>query len=172
MLIVIICHIMAMAKNKLFNKGDVILTTPEEGFWGIAVVLSEREKTPEFHPMCHIAITPLIFQREIEFSELNVNELTVSEFDRKYTFEKQKRYKPEPFIKREICIGVYTRRNKANLKIIGTIDPKIVYDGPLPFEPLYELEVTFPLCGDADRYLGREAFINWERTNAAKNENI
>lgn len=149
---------------KLFNKGDVILTNPEIGFWGIAVVLSERDKTSEFVPMCHIAITPLIFQREVEISELNFDDLVPLEFERYYTFAKQKR-KPEPFTKTEICIGVYSRSNKANFKVIGKINPEIVYNGPLPFEPLYNLEITFPLCGQADQFLGREAFIAWQREN-------
>lgn len=51
---------------KLLKKGDVISTKPHESFWGIAVVLSEIEKTPERHPMCHIAITPLIFQHKVK----------------------------------------------------------------------------------------------------------
>ena len=158
-----------MAKTKLFNKGDVILTNPEEGFWGIAVVLSERGKTPEFSPMCHIAITPLIFQREVEFSELNVDDLVPLEFEREYTFEKQKR-KPKPFSKIETCIGVYTRSNKANFKVIGNINPEKVYNGELPFEPLIDLEVTFPICGHAEKFwLGREAFITWQRK--VKNDN-
>ncbi|MDR2204809.1 MAG: hypothetical protein LBE36_01430 [Flavobacteriaceae bacterium] len=162
-----------MSKTKLFNKGDIILTNPEEGFWGIAVVLSEREKTPKLYPMCHIAITPIISQKEILFSELNMDELVPLEFERLYTLEYQKRYKPKdfkPFYEKETCIGVYTRRNKADLKVIGNIDPKIVYDGPLPFEPLMSLKVTWPLCGDPDKNLGREAFITWERKNSVNEQ--
>ena len=154
-----------MAKLKLLSKGDVILTNPEEGFWGIAVVLSEREKTSEFYPMCHIAITPVISQEEIQFSELDINDLVPLEFDRLYTLEYQKKYKPKnfkPFEKKETCIGVYTRRNKANLKIIGKIDPKKIYNGPLPFEPKINSKITWPLCGDTDKNLGQEALIKWK----------
>ena len=159
-----------MAKTKLFNKGDVILTNPGKGFYGIAVVLSEREKTPEFLPMCHIAVTPLIFQREVEFSELNPADLVPLKFERRYTFEKQKR-KPEPFSKTETCIGIYLRGNKENLKVIGNINPERVYSGSLPFEPLAHLEVTFPLCGRAEKSsLGREAFIAWQRNNEKQQE--
>lgn len=57
---------MSKLKMKLLKKGDVISTKPHESFWGIAVVLSEIEKTPERHPMCHIAITPLIFQHKVK----------------------------------------------------------------------------------------------------------
>ncbi|MCU1288047.1 MAG: hypothetical protein JWN60_276, partial [Acidobacteria bacterium] len=49
-------------KKKLLQKGDVIKTNPREGFWGCAVVISEREKTKERDPMCHIAITQVVFQ--------------------------------------------------------------------------------------------------------------
>jgi len=155
-----------MAKAKLFNKGDVILTNPVEGFWGIAIVLSEREKTSKFVPMCHIAVTPLIFQREVKLSELNLDDLTPLEFEQNYTFalEKGKR-KREPFSRIETCIGVYPRNNKVNLEIIGNINPEIVYNGPLPFEPLYGLEITFPLCGPVKHNLGSEAYTTWQKKN-------
>jgi hypothetical protein len=153
-----------MAKIPLFEKGQIILTNPEKGFYGIAVVLSETEKTPEFHPRCHIAITPLIFDRKVEQSELNVDQLKPLEFERFYTLKDQKK-----FSKKETCIGVYTRRNKQKFEILGKMDSEKVYDGPLPFEPLSDLKITFPLCGDAQDNLGREAYITWDRkknTNA------
>lgn len=153
-----------MAKVQLFYRGDVILTNPEEGFWGIAIVLSETEKTKESYPRCHIAITPIISQKIIDFNQINIESFKPLEFERFYTFEKQKR-KPEPFSKIETCIGVYTRRNRADFKIIGKVDPKMVYDGPLPFEPLYNLEIKWSVYGDSDKSLGREALINWKLKN-------
>jgi len=149
-----------MSKTKLFNKGDVILTNPEEGFWGIAIVLSEREKTENFYPMCHIAITSVIVQHEIDFNELINVDLKPIEFERNYNLKNR-----ESFSKTETCIGVYTRRNKENFKIIGSINPNVIYNGPLPFDPIYGLEITWPIYGDADKYLGREAYINWKRQN-------
>ena len=147
-----------MGKVKLFNEGDIILTNPAEGFWGIAVVLSEREKTEKYHPMCHIAITPIICKHKIEFIELKIEELKPLEFKRVYALKNV-----EEFSKIETCIGVYTRRNKENIEIIGSINPKIVYDGPLPFEPWYDLEITWPLYGDTNESLGREAYITWKK---------
>ena len=155
-----------MAKIPLFEKGQIILTNPEDGYYGIAVVLSEKEKTPESHPKCHIAITPLIFNRKVELSELNVEQLKPLEFERFYRLEGK-----EEFSKKEICIGVYTRRNKQGFEILGKVDSEKVYDGLLPFEPLTGLEITFPLCGDAEKYLGREAFINWMRKIKNTNAN-
>ena len=38
-----------MGKLKTFSKGDVIRTNPEEGFYGIAVVLSDSKQL-EFAP--------------------------------------------------------------------------------------------------------------------------
>jgi hypothetical protein len=147
-----------MGKVKLFNEGDVILTNPAEGFWGIAVVLSEREKTENFYPMCHIAITSIICKHKIEFRELKIEELKPLEFERVFALKNV-----EEFSKIETCIGVYTRRNKANLEVIGKINPKITYEGPLPFEPMYDLEIKWPLCGDTNESLGREAYITWKR---------
>ncbi|WP_304198111.1 hypothetical protein [Flavobacterium alvei] len=54
------------------------------------------------------------------------------------------------FSTQEVTIGVYNRKNKMNFKIIGNIDPDLVYDGPLPFEPFYDLEVKWPIYGDFD----------------------
>jgi hypothetical protein len=153
-----------MSKKKLLNKGDVIRTNPQEGFWGIAVVLSEKEKTPERHPMCHIAITSLLFQHKVEFEELNIKDFIPLVFERIFSLKGE-----EEFSKEEICIGVYTRRNTVNLAVIGSIEPSLVYDGPLPFEPWSDLEVKWPLCGDPTENLGREAYITWER---GKLENI
>jgi hypothetical protein len=152
-----------MSKIKLFNKGDVILTNPEIGYYGIAVVLSEKEKTPESHPKCHIAITPLLFDIEVKLEDLNFNDLKPFEFDRIYSLKNK-----EEFSKKETTIGVYTRRNKVNFKIIGNINPEIVYNGPLPFEPSYDLEITWPIYGDADETLGRVAYIHWERKKQKK----
>lgn len=54
-----------MAKKKKINfcKGDIIRTNPENGFYGVAVVLNDGVKLElspgRFsYPMCHIAITP------------------------------------------------------------------------------------------------------------------
>lgn len=147
-----------MGKIKLLNKGDVILTNPEEGFWGIAVVLSEREKTKNYHPMCHIAITPIIRRHKIEFCELKIEELKPLEFERVFAIKKV-----EEFSKIETCIGVYTRRNKENIEIIGSVNPEVVYDGPLPFDAWADLEIKWPLYGEPTRLLGREAYITWKR---------
>ena len=153
-------HLINMSNIKLLNKGDVIRTNPHEGFWGIAVVLSEKEKTPERHPMCHIAITPLLFQYKVKFEEINIHNLIPLVFERIFKLKGKEEFSTE-----EICIGVYTRRYKVNLDIIGSIEPSLVYDGPLPFEPWDYLKIKWPLCGEPTENLGREAYINWERKN-------
>ena len=144
----------------LLNKGDVIRTNPREGFWGCAVVLSEREKTKEFDPMCHIAITSLVLQHNYDFSELDTNNLEVLEYDRHY------RLKPnEEFTQKKTAIGVYMRKINIPLDIIGNIDPSNIYNGLLPFDPLVGLKVTFPICGTVTEYLGMEAVNNWRSIN-------
>ncbi|MEI7510524.1 MAG: hypothetical protein WCJ62_13795 [Flavobacterium sp.] len=132
-----------MSKQKIFSRGNVILTNLSNGYFGIAVVLSEREKTSEFLAKCHIAITPLLSEKEIKFEEIDLKYLK--------PFYKTVNYNlkniPE-FSTQELTIGVYNRRNKMNLKIIGNIDPNLVYEGPLPFEPFYDLEIKWPIYGD------------------------
>ncbi len=147
-----------MSKSVQLNRGDVILTNPEEGFWGIAIVLSERERTEEFLPMCHIAITPLIQQRPISMADLEASELKPLEFARGY------RTVPNgPVYVMETLIGVYTRRNKPGLAVLGMVDPLRCYSGPLPFYPNYGLDLKWPICGDVTPKLGSEALVHWRR---------
>lgn len=147
-----------MSRTGLFHKGDVILTHPEEGFWGIAIVLSEREKTDESLPMCHIAITQLILQRPIRMADLEPHDLEPLEFARGY------RTVPNgPVHIEERLVGVYTRRNKPGLKVLGKVDPSKCYSGPLPFSPDHRLKVRWPVYGDVSSRLGYEALVHWRR---------
>ena len=155
-----------MAKIKLFKKGDVIQTIPEEGFFGIAIVLSENEGTSELYPRCHMFITPLIFKNEINFTDLNISDFVLIEFETEYTFELEKR-KREPFKRKEQTIYTFTRRNVENLKVLANIETELVYDGELPFDPqILKSGIRIVGCGDPKKFsLGRQAFINWENNN-------
>ena len=90
-----------MKKAQILNKGDVIRTQPQEGFWDIAVVLSQREKTPELHPMCHIAITPLLFHHKVSFEEISIIDL------KPLIFEKFIIYRVMTFFQRKKFALVY-----------------------------------------------------------------
>lgn len=64
-----------MAKNKVFRKGDVIMTTPQQGYYGIAIVLDDATKIElspgRFsYPMNHIMITSLLFSQPITLEEI------------------------------------------------------------------------------------------------------
>ncbi len=68
---------MARKKYSLFKRGDVIRTNPQDGFYGIAVVLDDGVKlelSPNkwSYPMCHIAITPLIYDYEVTISDIDL----------------------------------------------------------------------------------------------------
>ncbi|MEM7344979.1 MAG: hypothetical protein AAF485_12115, partial [Chloroflexota bacterium] len=73
------------------------------------------------------------------------------------------------FTRIETLIGVYSRKIKLPINIIGNINPDFLYDGPLPFSPDYGLEVKWPLCGNVDTHLGSEAVITWRRVNDSEN---
>lgn len=145
--------------KKLLNKGDVILTNPIPGFWGIAVVLTERDKTSEFDPMCHIAVTPLVFQKEVSFTEINIEKLIPLEIEG-WNFNPMSSNKDLNKV-----IGVYSRVLTSPVNIIGSIDPAVVYAGPLPWSPDYGLEVTWPLCGNVDKQLGYQSVIAWRKVH-------
>lgn len=149
--------------TKNFKKGDVVLTNPQEGFYGIAIVLDEGQKVELSpgrwsYPMCHIAKTALLFDHEICIDELDIDNLKPMTF---LTYFKCEDGMRTPW-RNKICIDIYTTRNKAKLPIIGNIDPTLVWKGDLSFEPSTD---GFHICGDVSASLGREAYINWDREN-------
>lgn len=151
------------SKYSLLRKGDVIRTNPEPDFYGIAVVLSTPEKIELqpgnwSYPLCHIMITPLIFKYEVMIQDINSNDL------KPLIFQQFFKRKDGVFIpwRLKTCIDIYTNRNKSDLPVIGNIDTSEIYKAPLRFEVD---ENGFHLCGDVDKHLGREAYINWLREN-------
>lgn len=153
---------MKKKKYSLFNKGDIILTNPEEGYYGIAVVLDdglklEIEPGKWSYPMCHIAITPLIFDFKPTMNDLEVSQLKPLVFMRCFALKDQ----PERY-RDELLVHIYTNRNVLDLPIIGNIDPINVYKGKMSWEPEWD---KFHLCGDIGIHFGREAYIQWLRNN-------
>lgn len=151
-----------MKKTNLFNKGDIIRTNPKDGFYGIAIVLDdakEIELSPNrwSKPLCHIAITPYIFNYEFELEDI-----------KKLKFEPLifKQYKlvndEKVFFCNKLCIDIYTNKNKPNLSIVGNINPTNIYKEELLWKPQID---KFHLCGDPRPDLGLEAYINWDRNN-------
>lgn len=151
-----------MVKRKYyeFKKGDVIRTNPEEGFYGVAVVLDDGKRLEEQPgkfscPMCHIAITPLIYDYEITMDDINIDKLHPLIFQRCFSLKG----KPE-FYREELLIHIYTTRNIIDQPIIGNVVPNIVYNGELPWEPGGD---KFHWCGDIGAMFGREAYTQWLR---------
>lgn len=66
-------------------------------------------------------------------------------------------------MREELCIGIYTNRNKIDLPIIGKLDnTSLLYSEPLMWTPQSD---RFFLYGDVKPSLGREAYISWCRQN-------
>nr|WP_304638107.1 hypothetical protein [uncultured Muribaculum sp.] len=149
-----------MARNKfsLFKRGDVIRTNPQEGFYGIAVVLDDGVKlelSPNkwSYPMCHIAITPLIYDFEVTMKDVDLSQI----YPMKYTRCYQLKNIPD-FFKEELLVHIYTTRNVAQLPIIGNMDPSNIYKEDLSWLPEPD---RFYFCGDSQKHLGREAYLSW-----------
>lgn len=149
-----------MARNKysFFKKGDVIRTNPQKGFYGIAVVLDDGVKlelSPDkwSYPMCHIAITPLIYDFEVTMKDIDISRLLPLRFQRNYQLKNT-----PGFFKEELLVHIYTTRNVSQLPVIGNIDPSDIYHDKLSWQPESD---RFYLCGDAPIHLGREAYIHW-----------
>ena len=151
---------MSKRKYNEFKKGDVIRTNPEEGFYGIAVVLDDGKKLEMntgklSYPMCHIAITPLLFRHEVTMEEIDIKQLHPMTFMMCFALKG----KPE-FYREELLVHIYTTRNVIDLPIIGNIIPTLVYDAELSWEPGGD---KFHWCGDIGNMFGREAYIQWLR---------
>ncbi|MDE6090151.1 MAG: hypothetical protein K2G41_05565 [Duncaniella sp.] len=158
-----------MARNKysFFKRGDVIRTNPQEGFYGIAVVLDDGVKlelSPNkwSYPMCHIAITPLIYDFEVTIEDIDIPQLHPLRFQRCYCLKNT----PE-FFKEELLVHIYTTRNVAQFPVIGNIDPSNIYKGDLSWEPKSD---RFFFYGDTQKYLGREAYLNWLNMSSTTNK--
>ncbi|MCP5115903.1 MAG: hypothetical protein GY953_34175, partial [bacterium] len=100
---------------RLLDVGDVLRTHPFEGYWGCAVVLTEREKTPEFDPMCHVGVLSAVFTHAYEFAELEAMDLRLGESDvdirvgvGEYTHLRRSRW-----------IGIYSRKIGPDVDVIG-----------------------------------------------------
>ena len=149
--------------KKLFTKGNIIMTTPEKGYYGVAVVLDDAiplELSPGrfSYPMNHILITPLLFTKPVSMDDINIQYLKPLVFTQ-YFSKNGKRI----FWRNKICIDIYTNRNKANLTVIGNIDTTLIGGiPPLSWEPMDD---RFHLCGDVASHLGRESYLQYCRNN-------
>ena len=153
---------MKKQKYKLFEKGDIIVTEPEDGFYGIAVVLDDAQciniNGRKSLPMCHIAITSLLFDHRPIFDEIDKTSLQPILFDQMALY-KGKTY----FAETKIMVHIYTTRNVRSLEVIGKIDPKLVYTDDLPWFPDSKNHKCY-WCGDIGSFFGREAYLNWKKT--------
>jgi hypothetical protein len=145
------------AKPKVFACGDVVKTHPFDGYWGCALVLTARDKTEEFNPMCHIGITPVVFTRDYKFQELDISTLTIMECETEirvgpYTYAPLRRAK---------CIGIYARKINSSVNLIGNIDVSSIIPNQLSFEVGDGTNGGWPLCGPVSASLGCEAVHAW-----------
>lgn len=144
-------------KAKLLAVGDVLKTNPTEGYWGCAIVLTARDKIDRFDPMCHIGITTTIFRHDYDFRELDLSSLQILEFDR------QIRVAPGTYaaLRRETCIGIYSRKLNPSAVVIGSIDISSLAPRSLEFVVGNGADGGWPLCGPVKAHLGSEAVASW-----------
>ena len=58
---------MKRRKPVILNKGDVIKTNPQKGYWGCAIVLDVQEHNDEFQPLCLVAVTDFVSREDFSF---------------------------------------------------------------------------------------------------------
>jgi hypothetical protein len=142
---------------QLLEAGDVLITHPDSEYWGCALVLTARGATDGFDPMCHIGITPAIFRREFAFSELDLDRLSILEFDREIRLADG----TYTHLRRETCIGIYSRRYTASVRVIGRVDVASLSVPQLSFDVGNGADGGWPLYGPVQGHLGSEAVAAW-----------
>ena len=148
------------SKYQHFEKGDIIVTEPVEGYYGIAVVLDDGhrlELTPGrySYPMCHIAITLLLYDHRPLIEEIDETQLKPLKFDRLALYKGE-----DLFLRTETLVHIYTTRNIQKLEVIGKVDPSLVYQDELPWLPDGKNHKCY-LCGDVGTMFGSEAYLQW-----------
>ena len=146
------------------KPGDVIRTHPGRGYWGCAIVLSARDSTAQFHPMCHIGTTTLIRPRRYSWKSIDPAELEIASLVHDVRVAPNEYYRAPTAC---VCIGIYTLKSANGLDIIGRVDPKDIYQHPLAFKVGDGTSGAFPLCGPIPDDLGHEAVIIWRRAHDA-----
>jgi len=147
--------------RRYLEAGEVLKTSGFDGYWGCAVVLTNRGRTADFDPMCHIGITSVVYQHDYSFDELDPSALSILEFDRQIRVGPN-RYAPLPL---ETCIGIYASRMNDYTEVIGHVDPRRVFSRPLRFDFEEGSSDWWPLCGPVSESLGNEAVITWRRAH-------
>lgn len=150
-----------MAKQKLLEKGHLIQTNPSEGYWGCAVVLSERDKTKDSDPICHIGITPFVFRHEFAIEDLDISHLSILKTD---TFIRVAPNKSE-YLRTSYAIGIFTRKIKQSVKILDKVDVTNIFPDDLSFNIGDGTDGGWPMSGSISMNLGFEAVHEWRKLN-------
>jgi hypothetical protein len=147
------------------TPGAVIQTHPSRGYWGCAVVLSARDSTDKFLPMSHIGVTSFIARKKFSWKDISPTELEIVRLSYDYRVAPHE-YRRSPNM--VTCIGIYAIKNAATLRVIGFIDPLMIYSSTLSFDVGDGTSGNYPLCGPIPDDLGREAVIAWRREHDKK----
>lgn len=152
-----------MGKSRaLLEIGDVIKTHPVDGYWGCAVVLTQREATEQFDPMCHIGITSTVLRNDFAFEDLDTSRFTILTMERRVRIDAE-----TSATRRETCIGIYSRK-RSPLPVLGQIDPTSVFSEPLEFIAGNGADGGWPFCGGVTKSLGNEAVHEWRAKHDAE----
>jgi len=144
------------SKRKLLNRGDVLKTHPHDEYWGCAVVLTARDAVDSMAPMCHIAVTPIVFRHDFSLSELRLDALSVLELERPVRPSIN-----EAAQRTETCIAIYSRRRTPAVHVIGAVDPGGIFTRELDFRAGNGSDGGWPFSGRVAPSLGSEAVHSW-----------
>lgn len=138
--------------KKDVEKGDLLKSNPQEGYWVCSIVLSYREKTDNFNAMSHIATTNAVFDHDFYVSEIDRDELKIIH---NTNFEDY----VVP------CIEIYAAKLTKDIKVVGQVQAESYYQHPLKFEIGRGHDGGWPQCGPLTKSLGYQAVHQWRSVN-------
>ena len=145
--------------DRQLRPGDAIRTNPQDGYWGLAVVLDLFAMERSTKEYVHIGITPVVRRHKFALEHVIADEIRILDFEKHYSPN------PDLTLKKTVpSIYKYPNVHVSALEVIGYLSPCDVYSGPLSTH-IGSDPGAFPLTPHIDRYLGNEAVITWRRVH-------
>ncbi|MBP5436506.1 MAG: hypothetical protein J6Y30_00840 [Treponema sp.] len=152
---------MKRRKPVILNKGDVIKTNPQKGYWGCAIVLDVQEHNDEFQPLCLVAVTDFVSREDFSFEQVPIEKLSILNIDRSVRVGKGI-YCDDG---KEICIEIHCRKMNSGQEVIACIDSFPFELPEITYKVGYGKGDGYPLCGPITEGLGFQAVIAWRKAN-------
>ncbi|MCW9058472.1 MAG: hypothetical protein OQL11_06350 [Gammaproteobacteria bacterium] len=138
--------------KKHIEKGDLLKSNPQEGWWTCSIVLTYQPKSDDFNSMSHVAITNAVFEHDFDLSEVDIGNLKIL-----HTKNNEDHVVP--------CIEIHTSKLVKGIEVIGQLSAESYYPHSLEFRIGNGSDGGWPQCGPLTKSLGYQAVHQWRAIN-------